>query len=424
MERKIMYDLGRWRKDPDRKPLLIYGNKQVGKTYTVLEFANKEYKTVAYINCENNLELLDIIKRESALDKIILKLSLLTAEQILKGDTLIIFDNVQDESIAKMVKRFSKEANDYHIIMITSEKENLMKFKGEELQFKVMFPLDFEEYLKAIGQEQLIEFIKTSYKNDKPMPFHNIAMDHYENFLMTGGYPEAIYLSLQTDNFLLLTTVHKRILDIYQKSFLKMPNLIDRERANEVMDVVPYQLQKPNKKFQYGLMKSGSRQKEYAPAIDYLSTNGFLLRAYKITEVSSPISKSKEKDSFKLYANDTGLLFHQLHLNKMRFLSDDRMKYIIYENALATSISACGYSLYYYQSEGKAEISFVLQTRAGKIIPIELVNKNVSKAKSLTLFMTKFDIKDAIRVTTENFGYKKGVKYVPIYATFCFKENL
>ena len=419
-----MYDLERWRKDPNRKPLLIYGNKQVGKTYAVLEFAQKEYKTTAYINCENNMELMDIIKRETSLEKIILKLSLLTSEQILKADTLIIFDNVGEESIAKLVKRFSKEANDYHIIMITSSKTNLMKLKGEELQFKVMFPLDFEEYLRWVNQEQLIDFIKTSYKNDKPMPFHNIAMDHYEKFLMTGGYPEAVALSLKNDNTLLLTTVHKRILDTYQKEFLEMPNLIDRERANEVMDIVPYQLQKPNKKFQYGLMKSGSRQKEYISAIDYLSTNGFLLRAYKITEASSPISKNKEVDSFKLYANDTGLLFYQMHLNKMKFLSDDRIKYIIYENALAGAITSCGYNLYYYQSEGKAEISFVLQTRTGKIIPIELVNKNVSKAKSLTLFMNKFDIHEAIRITDENFANKKGVKYVPIYATFCLKENL
>lgn len=419
-----MYELGYWKKDPNRKPLLIYGGKQVGKTYAVLEFSHQEYKTTAYINCENNLELLDIIKRETSLEKIILKLSVLTSEQILKKDTLIIFDNVSQVEVAKLVKRFSKEANDYHIIMITSKKDNLMKLKGEELQFKVMFPLDFEEYLRVIHQEQLIDFIKTSYKNDKPMPFHNIAMDHYEKFLVTGGYPEAIKLSLENENTILLETVHKKILDTYQKEFLSMPNLIDRERANEIIDIVPYQLQKPNKKFQYGLMKSGSRQKEYISAIDYLSTNGYLQRAYKITEVSSPISKNKEADSFKLYANDTGLLFYQLHLNTMRFLSDDKMKYIMYENALANSITSCGYSLYYYQSEGKAEISFVLQTRAGKIIPIELVNKNVSKAKSLTLFMNKFEIKEAIRITDENFGKKKGVKYVPIYATFCFKENL
>lgn len=424
MERKIIYELTRWKRDLNRKPLLIYGNKQVGKTYSVLEFGEKEYKTVAYFNTENNLELQDILKRETSLDKIILKLSLLAGEQILKQDSLIVFDNVTEIEIIKLIKRFSKESNDYHIIAITSDKQQLASFKGEELQFKYMFPLDFEEYLRALKQEQLIDFIKDSYKSNKPMPFHSIAMDHYENYLMTGGYPEAVEMSMNHENKNYLTIVHNKILDTYAKEFFHIPILIDMIRAKEVVQIVPYQLLKPNKKFQYGLMKTGSRAKEYEASIEFLSSNGLLNRAYKVTGAVPPLSKNKDKESFKLYANDTGLLFHMLHLNKLKFLSDDRLKYIVYENAIANSIVAGGYNLYYYQSEGKAEISFVVQTRMGKIIPIELVNKNISKSKSLSLFMNKFGITEAIRVTEDNFAMKKGVKYIPVYATFCFKENL
>ena len=142
MERKITADLLKWKKEVSRKPLLLYGNKQIGKTYSVIEFGEKEYKTVAYINSDNNIPLLTIMKKERTIDKIIAKLSLLVGEPILKTDTLVIIDNVSDEEIVKGVKKFGKEQNDYHIIMITSHKEKLPVFKGEELQYRDMFAID------------------------------------------------------------------------------------------------------------------------------------------------------------------------------------------------------------------------------------------------------------------------------------------
>ena len=154
MERKIMNDFLRWKKDINRKPLLLYGNRQIGKTYSVLAFGEKEYKTVAYINCENNYELLSIAKRENSVEKIVLRLALLVGEPILKKDTLIVFDNVNDLDIVKMVKLFGKGECAYHVIMITSLKETVVKFKGEELQYKYMFQGDVEEYLKACNQNR------------------------------------------------------------------------------------------------------------------------------------------------------------------------------------------------------------------------------------------------------------------------------
>lgn len=424
MERKIYSDLLKWKKDPNRKPLLIYGNKQIGKTYTAVEFGEREYKTIAYINSDNNMELLSIMQKERTLDKIIAKLSLLTGENILKNDTLIIIDNVIDEDIVKAVKKFGKEANDYHIIMITSLKEKLLTFKGEELQYKYMFPMDFEEYLRAVGNIELIDFIKTSYRNNKPMPFHNIAMDYYEEFLITGGLPESVEANINKETDLKIRIIHEKQLDTYKKEFLNLDNLIDITRCNDVLNILPYQLLKPNRKFQYGLMRTGGRSKDYEKAIEFLSTNGITYKCYKISEVTPPLSKCKDPESFKLYLNDTGILFMMMHLSKMKLFTDDNLKYILYENNLANTIVSCGYNLYYYQSEGKAEVPFVVQTRAGKIIPIEIVNKNLSKAKSLSLFMSKFNITEAIRFTDDNFSMKKGIKYVPIYAAFCLKENL
>lgn len=424
MERKITSDLLKWKRDASRKPLLIYGNKQIGKTYTAIEFGEKEYKTVAYVNSDNNIELLNIVRKERTIDKIIMKLSLLVGEAILKNDTLIIIDNVMDEDIVKAIKKFGKEENDYHIIMITSSKEKLNIFKGEELQYKYMFGMDFEEYLHAINNVELIDFIKTSYRNNKPMPFHNIALDHYEEYLITGGFPEVVQAFINKESDLKLRMIQEKIWDCYKKELLNIDNLIDITRANDVLNILPYQLLKPNHKFQYGLMRTGGRSKDYENALQYLSQNAIVYKCHKISEVKPPLSKCRDLESFKLYLNDTGLLFMLMHLSKIKLFTDNNLKYILYENNIANSIVSCGYNLYYYQSEGKAEVPFVIQTRTGKVIPIEIVNKNISKAKSLTLFMSKFNISEAIRFTDDNFSLKKGIKYVPIYASFCLKENL
>ena len=424
MERKIYDDLLKWKKDPNKKPLLLYGTRQVGKTYTTIEFGEKEYKTVAYINTDNNKELIEIFKKENTTDRIISKISLLTGESILKEDTLIILDNVEDETIVKGIKKFGKESSEYHIIMITSLKEKVNEFKGEELQYKTMYAMDYEEYVKALGNLELIDFIKTSFKNNKPMPFHNIAMEYYEEYIMTGGLPEAVLANVNKESGLKIRMIHEKELSTYREQLLCLDNLIDIVKANEILNILPYQLLKPNKKFQYGLMKSGGRSKEYQNAVDFLSNNGVVNKCYKISEAKPPLSKCKDDESFKLYLNDTGLLFMMMHLSKMKFLNDNNLKYILYENNIAQALVACGYNLYYYQSDGKAEVPFVVQTRAGKLIPIEIVNKNIAKAKSLTLFMNKFKIDEAIRFTEDNFSRKKGVKYIPVYAAFCLKEIL
>ncbi len=424
MERKIMNDLVKWKRDANRKPLLIYGNKQIGKTYTALEFGEKEYKTIAYINCSNNKRVFDIFSTERTADKIIFKLSLVLGETILKKDTLILLDNVNDVEIVKGVKKFGKEMSDYHIMMITSLKEKLLVFKGEELQYKYMFPLDFEEYLMAVGNTELIEFIKNAYKNKKSMPFHPIAMELFEDYCLTGGLPEVIDAQIRGFNDFKLRMIKNKILDTYRRELLHISNVLDILRASEVLDILPYQLQKQNKKFQYGLMKNGGRSKDYDKALEFLNVNGLVQKCYKVTDVKPPLSKSKDASSFKLYLSDTGLLAEMMHLSRIQYLTDNVSKYIFYENMVANSIVNCGYNLYYYQSEGKAEVSFLIQTRSGKVIPVEIVSGSTAKSKSLSLVISKFGLTDAIRVTEDNFSVKKGIFYLPIYAIFCLKDNL
>lgn len=421
MERKIYNDLLKWKKEM-KKPLLLYGAKQVGKTYSVIEFAKKNYKNIVYFNTDNHKELVDILKREKNPEKIILKLSVLSGETILKEDTLIILDNVNDPYIVKTIKLFGNENNLYHIIMITSRKENLSKFKGEELYFKAMYPLDFEEFLYNTDKKQLISFIRESYTNNTPMPFHQIALDIYNDYLITGGYPEVINLYLKGCDELIIESVKQKIIDIIKKETTANYNLIDIQRSIEVLDSLPYQLLKENKKFQYGNIKKGSRSKDYEASIQFLGVNGLINRSFKLNDVKSPLSSFKDVESFKLYPNDVGLLYTMMHANKMKFMTDNDLKRTLVENNIANTLINLGYSLYYYQSEGKTEISFVIQNRMGTIIPIEVVNMNLTKAKALSMFMSKFKVGNPIRLTEDNFSKKKNIRYIPVYAAFCLKD--
>ena len=421
MERKIYNDLVLWKKNM-KKPLLLYGAKQVGKTYSVLEFAKKNYKNIVYFNTNNYKELLDILKREKSPEKIIFKLSVLSGETIFEEDTLIIFDNVNDPYIVKAIKLFGGDNNLYHIIMITSKKENLNKFKGEELYFKAMYPLDFEEFLVNAGKGQLVDFIKSSYINNTPMPFHQLAFDLYNDFLITGGYPEVVSAYLKGADYILLDSIKQKIIDTIKKETIEVYNLIDVQRSNEVLNSLPYQLLKENKKFQYGNIKKGSRSKDYETSINYLGMNQLIHRSFKLNDVKSPLSSYRDPESFKLYPNDVGLLYTMMHLNKMKFITDNDIRKTLIENNVANTLVNLGYNLYYYQSEGKTEISFVIQNRLGNIIPIEIVNMNLTKAKALSMFMTKFKVDNPIRLTEDNFSKKKNIKYIPLYATFCLKD--
>ena len=423
MERKIDNFFLKWKNDIIRKPLILYGGRQIGKTYSALQFGKNEYKNLVYINTENNKEIIELFNKEKVTEKIILKLSLISGETIFKDDTLIIFDNVLDNSIVKGLKLFGSEHSKYHIIAITSKREKLQEFKGEELQFKSMTELDFEEFLWAKGEKSLAELIRESFIKKKTCPFHKVALDLFQEYLFVGGMPEAVIAAIQGKNIYEIDAIKQKIIDIYKKELFSSKNLIDIQRGIEVIDSIPSQLIKENKKFQYGLIGTGRRAKEFESSINYLVNNLILYRSYKAKNIKSPLSTCKEKESFKLYMCDDGLLFSMYHVGYKQFLTDEKLKETIYENHIAKTLAEGGHSLYYYQSEGKAEVNIVIQNRMGQIIPIELTTRSNSKAKSLSVFMKKYTVKEAYRVTENNFQIKKDIRYIPIYAIYCLCDN-
>ena len=423
MERKIDLYFQKWKKDVIRKPLILYGAKQIGKTYSALSFGKKEYKNTVYINSQNNKELKEIFQKERSTEKVMLKLASLTGETILKEDTLIVIDNVNDLDIIKGLKTFGSEHSKYHIIAIITTKDKLSEFKGEELQFKAMFEMDFEEYLWAKDETSLSNLIRESFEKRKTNPFHKVALELFEEYLVTGGLPEVVQDSLEETDEYELDAIKQKIINVYKNEVSLNSILIDIPRGLEVLDSIPEQLQKENKKFQYGLMGAGKRAKEYESTINYLVNNQLVYRSFKIKEVKSPLSSCKDKDSFKLFYADEGLLYTAMHLTKKKLISDENLKEVLYENHIAKTLSDAGFSLYYYQSEGKAEVNFVIQNRNGQIIPIELTTKTNSKAKSLAVFMKKFTVTSAYRITENNFATKKDIRYIPVYAVFCLNDT-
>ncbi len=419
MERKINEDLNKRRRDSINKPFFLYGPRQIGKTWSVLEFGRTFYKNIAYFNTDNNQELYNILDKEKVLDKLVMKLSVLCGETIFKEDTLIVFDNVNNEEMMKVLKIFSHENSPYQVIIISSNKLEINKLRIEEFYYRGMSNMDFFEYLMNTDKVQLIDFIKDSYENNTKMPFHEMALEAYYEYLVTGGFPEVVKAKIDSKTNLEIEAIKKKILDIYKGEYFTYHDSI---RCEEIMNTLPNILIKDNKKFQYGSIRKGARSKEYDDAIGNLVINGIINRSYRLMDIKSPLMSVKDLESFKLYYNDVGLLYTSLHLNNSKFTMDDNLRRSLVENDVANTLVKLGYSLYYYQSDGKSEINFVIQNKIGKIIPIEVVDMKLTKAKAMSLFLNKFNLNDCIRITEDNFSKKKNVKFIPIYASCCLKD--
>lgn len=422
MERKINEDLLKWKRDSLNKPFFLYGPRQVGKTFSVLEFGKKFYKNVAYFNTYNNEELFNILDKEKVQDKLVSKLSIICGETIFQDDTLIIFDNCNDEKTIKALKIFANDNNLYQVVIISSNRMLINKVRIEGFYYRGMGTMDFFEYLSNTDKIQLIDFIKDSYDNDTPMPFHQMALDAYYEYVITGGFPEVIQAKINGANDYEIDAIKNKILDIYRGEYALYDNGSIVLKCDEIIRFLPMQLTKENKKFQYGMIKKGARSKDYDTSINHLVTNGILTRSYRLNDIKSPLMGCKDSESFKLYFNDVGLLYTSLCLSKTKFMTNDEIKRSLIENEVANALLRSGYTLYYYQSDGKAEINFVVQSRNGKIIPIEIVNMKLTKAKAMSMFLSKFELNDCIRLTEDNFSKKKGTKMVPVYAACYIKD--
>lgn len=429
MERKIVNVLKRWKTSSNRMPLIIHGARQVGKTYTALSFGREQYKNTAYFNFEDSVELSNIFKRDLNPGRIIKELSAKSGQSILNGETLIIFDEIQAcERALTSLKYFCENAPEYHIIAagsllgvaINREK---FSFPVGKVNMITLYPLDFEEYLWAFGKEQIVELVHNCFDNNEPLSIHETAMDLYRSYILTGGMPQAVVEYLREKDYNFVMASQKNINDAYIADMAKYATPNETTKIMAAFNSVPAQLAKDNRKFQYKIIKSGARAYEYETPLDWLKASGVIIKCHKVTEGKLPLSVFSDNTSFKVYMTDTGLLCSKFSIPANAILVDmpsfEGFKGALAENYVASVLVTNGYTPYYWESKGKAEVDFLIQDRDGNIIPIEVKSSDNVRSKSLNQYVSKYKPKYSIRISARNFGFENGIKSIPLYAAFC-----
>ena len=431
MERKIVNDLLAWKNNPDKLPLLLQGARQVGKTYILLSFGKEYYKNVAYFSMEESNEITAIFERDLNPERIVRELAANRGQTIFPVDTLIIFDEIQTcEQALTSLKYFAERAPQYHIIAAGSllgvaMKREKFSFPVGKVDMLHMYPMDFEEFLWAVGQGGICGLIRDAYKGFTPLSLHDSAMDLYKTYLVVGGMPRAVQEYASKRDFDFVTAIQKTLNDSYIADMAKYATPQETTKIMAAWGSVPAQLAKENRKFQYKVIKSGARSKDYEVALDWLKAAGMINKCVHVTEGKMPLSAYAENELFKVYMVDTGVLCSKMSIPVNAVLhtpySFDGFKGALTENYIMQALIVNGINPYYWSSPGKAEVDFVFQDSFGNIIPLEAKSAENVRSKSLRNYRDIYSPEYSIRVSARNFGFEGGIKSIPLYAVFCIK---
>jgi len=443
MKRLIEEKLIQWKNNPGRKPLIIYGARQIGKTHTVMEFGTNNYASVAYFYFDNNPGLCEHFESGiSSIESLITKLEANINLAIIPEKTLVIFDEIQACPAAiSSLKRFQETATKYHIIAVgsllgvaLSRTANGAKKHSEEKQYAFpvgrvdelnMYPFNFEEFLMEFNPK-LIPLIKESFNNDTSLAssLHKQALELFLQYLVIGGMPEAILEYKKSGNYTLVKAKQLSICNNYILDMNKYTDTKTQAIKNEaVYNTLPSQLAKENRKFQYALIKSGARANDYELSLNWLKKAAIIIKCNKVNEGKEPLAIYEDFLSFKVYMSDVGLYnakSNNSHLSILGRTMGDTAKGALTENYIAQELKANGFEFYYWESKNQAEIDFVIQIK-NKVIPIEAKSWENVRSQSLESFRKKFNIRKAFRVSARNFGFENGIKSIPLYAVWCIK---
>ena len=429
MEREIIKELINWKKSQNRKPLIVHGARQVGKTYIIKKFGKENYENLIYVNFETNQELSSQIAESIDAKYVINKLELFFGEKILPEKTLIFFDEIQaNERALTSLKYFCEDAPEYHVIAagsllgIAINRKNY-SFPVGKVQMINMYPLSFKEFLVAIGRENLIEEIQKHFETNERMDkdIHELCLKLYRTYLIVGGMPEVVQTYLDEQKIISAIDVQAEILDSYERDMTKYADNSLSNRIISAFDSIPVQLAKENQKFQYKVISRGGTSSIFGEAILWLKNSGIVNQVYKAT-AELPLEMHKDLASFKLYMSDVGLFVNKAKYPLYQVDLSNQPTMIsmgpLTEHYVANELRTKGYEPYYWESDGKAELDFLIQKDVN-IIPIEVKSSVHTKARSLDLYMKKYNPDYAIRISEKNFGFENGIKSVPLYAVFC-----
>ncbi len=425
MEREALQYLKRWKTRKNRKPLIISGARQVGKTWLMKEFGKNEFSQVAYINFESSQSLKNLFVDDFNIDRILMALQIATGIQIKADNTLIIFDEIQEaEGAVTSLKYFYENAPEYYItaagsLLGTALHQNT-SFPVGKVEFLHLYPLTYKEFLLATGQKNLYHLLThpdwSLIKTFREKFIHYLRLYYY-----TGGMPEAVHSFIHHNNFKEVREIQKQILLAYEQDFSKHAPTGIVPRIRMLWNAIPAQLAKENKKFIYKAVKPGARAKDYELALTWLTDCGLAHKITRITKPGIPLKAYEDFHSFKLFMVDVGLLAAMGDLDAKTLLTGNRIfeefkgslteQYVLQQLIVNPEIA-----VHYWSAERAAsEIDFLLQY-AGKIIPVEVKAEENLQAKSLRVFHQKYSPDKAVRTSMSDYRKESWLINIPLYA--------
>lgn len=427
MQRDILEKLKQWKAKSNRKPLIIQGARQVGKTWAMKHFGEQAFKQVAYINFDNNPRMKTLFSGDYDIDRLILGLKIESGVDIQADNTLIIFDEVQEVPQAlSSLKYFYENAPHFYMIAAGSllgvSLHHQVSFPVGKVDFLPLYPMTFREFLTALGKKDLVQLLEmqdwaliTAMKSR--------YIDLLRQYYFIGGMPEAIKVFIDTQNLDEVRQVQRNLLMAYEQDFSK--HIADGSTVKKVRSIwaaIPEQLAKENKKFIYSQMQKGARSKDYEIALQWLKDSGLVHCVPRIKKPNLPLSAYQD-NAFKLFVLDVGLLAAQSHLDATTLLEGNRI-FTEFKGALTEQyvlqqlIASQENPIFYWATEkGTAEVDFVLQ-RKQAVIPIEVKAEENLKAKSLKVYVEQFHPEQAIRLSMADYREQDWVMNVPLYG-FC-----
>ena len=429
MKRKIEEKLLQWKnKTKDRKPLILNGARQVGKTYLLREFGEKYYKNTVYVNLEISREVRAYFEENLEPERILRFLEAVAGERIIPEETLIILDEIQScEKALTSLKYFCEETPEYHItaagsLLGVAINRNQYSFPVGKVETIELFPMDFEEFLWAFGKEFIAVQIRDSFHTMTALPegLHTEAIEYLRQFLIVGGMPAAVNTFLDTGKFLDASSVQNEIVDNYIADMAKYASNTDSVKIRACYNSIPAQLAKENKKFQYKVVQKGGTTAIFGVSIEWLNLAGIVIKCQRVEHGFEPIPVYTDLSSFKLYMSDVGILTMKSGLPHHIILSGEGNTFLgaLMENYVASQLKANGYDLYYWTSEYSAELDFVI-VKDQRVYAIEVKKGEHVRSKSLSQFVSKYHPYRAIRFSMKNFGNENDIWSIPLYAVFC-----
>lgn len=446
LKRKIETYLSDWKKSDNKKPLVIKGVRQCGKTYIVKTFANDNYENVVYMNFILEPDKKSAFAGNLDVETIILNLSaLIPCSRFVSGKTCIILDEIQECKEARTaLKSFDMDGR-FDIIATGSllgvegygKRKDKDKNKGEDSvpvgyeTLVEMYPLDFEEFLWANGiGTNVIETVRTCFKNETVVPegIHKAMMELLYRYIIVGGLPEVVNCYLDTKNVELIYEKQRTLIAEYEEDMVKYAEDSDKPHIRECFDSIPRQLAKENKKFQYSVVKKGGRASQYSGSLQWLEDAGIAKRCYNTTITELPLSGNSISDCFKVYTTDIGILMGMLDYGTQTDILAGNLrgyKGAIFENLMADFLCKSGQKLYYFHKESGLEIDFLVRFK-GECVIIE-VKAKTGKAKSMTTVLKNKDVyhvNHGIKLGQYNVGREGSILTIPLYMGFLIKDKL